>query len=112
MLTSFLFQFKKFNNVKDIPSSFIERRIRLSGKVVGLENNPAKPLLRIDHTPIIGRGLRSVGAGLPVDIVAVDMYPNAISWLQHVAVEKDVDFTLLKRNPDNISCIVSHQVSI
>lgn len=101
--------FKKFVSVKDIPSSFIERRIRLNGKVVGLEITPTKPLLHIDHTPIIGRGLRSQGNGLPVSIAAIDMYPNATSWLQHVAVGKNVDFTLLKRNPDNISCIVSHK---
>lgn len=101
--------FKKFVNLKDIPSSFIDRRIRLSGKVVSIEISPSTPILRIDHTPILGSGLRSPGKGLPVNIAAVDMYPNAISWLQHITVGKNVDFTLLKRQPDNISCIVSYQ---
>jgi hypothetical protein len=112
----YLFQFKKFTSPQEIPRSFLEKHVTLTGKVVSVETSAgaSPPLLLVDHNPVLGWQLRqSATKCLPVHISSVDILNNGVSWLQHVVVGNYIRFTPLKANPEFLSCIVrSHTVSI
>jgi len=64
---SFLLQFKKFGKPSDIPNHFIEKRMKFSGRVVRVQGGK-KPILYIDHFPILPLPFRTVGKQLPVEV--------------------------------------------
>lgn len=99
--------FKKFTSPRDIPKSFIDSHLKLNGKVLGIEYFP-KPLLVIDHQPILLSSFRKA-KGLVVDIEGVNISSNGISWLKTIVVGANVDFTLLHKQPDYVSCLVYHK---
>lgn len=101
---------KKFTSPREIPSSFLEKHMTLSGKVVRVETSvgSSPPLLLVDHYPVVAWQLRRSSSNcLPVHISSVDVLNNGVSWLQHVVVGTPVRFTLLKLNPESVSCIVT-----
>jgi hypothetical protein len=101
-----VFQFKKFTSPQELPVSFLEKHVTLTGKVVRVETSP--PLLLVDHHPIVAWQLRqSATKCLPVHISSVDILNNGVSWLQHVVVGTDIKITPLKVNTESVSCIVS-----
>lgn len=99
--------FAHFVKPQDIPKTFVERRVPLNGRVLGVElGGPATPpLLLVDHQPIIPIARQS-SSGLPVHIAGVDISGNGISWMQSVLTGEQVKFTPLKINPSSVSCIV------
>jgi hypothetical protein len=97
--------FKKFTNPRQIPSSFFEKHITLSGKVLRIDFNPS-PFLVVDHSPIIGKRFRHVGTGLHVKLGGVNLSTNGISWLQTLIVGQEVNFTLLQPQHNYVDCIV------
>ncbi|XP_014245800.1 uncharacterized protein LOC106664521 [Cimex lectularius] len=101
--------FAKFTRSSQIPSHFFEKRIKLHGRVIGVEAVAEKnPLLLVDHHPILGARLRSE-AGLPVSLEGVDVSGNGFAWLQAVVKGEKVEFVLLKPLSESVSCIVYHR---
>ncbi|XP_073986248.1 protein C3orf33 homolog [Rhodnius prolixus] len=98
--------FKKFTSPSQIPSTFFENNIKLNGKVLSIDVT-SRPLLLVDHYPIMGSKWRSVGPLLPVEIESLNISQNGVCWLQTIVKNSNIEFTLLKRNPDSVSCIVS-----
>ena len=96
--------FKKFTSPKDIPLSFIDGHLRLNGKVLRVDYFP-KTHLVIDHQPILGSTLRRT-CGLNIDIEGVNISSNGISWLQTVVVGTKIDFILLYKQSQYVSCMV------
>jgi uncharacterized protein (DUF58 family) len=106
----FMFQFKKFTSPREIPTSFLEKHVTLTGKVVCVETSVGSSpvLLLVDHHPVVAWQLRqSATKCLPVHISSVDILNNGVSWLQHVVAGSNIRFTLLKANPESVSCIVN-----
>ncbi|XP_021936330.1 uncharacterized protein LOC110837942 isoform X2 [Zootermopsis nevadensis] len=102
-------QLKKFTSPREIPTSFLEKHVTLSGKVVCVETSVGSSPLRllVDHHPVVAWQLRQSSTKcLPVHISSVDILNNGSSWLQHVVVGTNIRFTLLKVNPESVSCIV------
>lgn len=71
----------------------------------------SRVVLRVDHIPILRSALRRRSEpGLAVNISGVNIVSNGISWLQCLLKEKQIRFTLLKRQNDFLHCIVYFEV--
>lgn len=100
--------FSKFRSPRDIPRSFFERKIKLSGQVVGLRFGPDSTLLLVDHRPALLGGLREPGA-LPVAIESINLTSNGVCWLQTIVKDDEIDFELVETREDAVSCIIYHK---
>uniref|UniRef100_A0A0K8T3E7 Uncharacterized protein n=1 Tax=Lygus hesperus TaxID=30085 RepID=A0A0K8T3E7_LYGHE len=101
--------FTKFRTPRDVPKSFYESRIRLSGQVVGMRFLPDSTLLLVDHRPVLLAKLRERGA-LPVSIEGVNITSNGVCWLQTIVKDDEIDFQLLEPKGETaVSCLVYHK---
>lgn len=96
--------FKKFKLPTEIPQSFIDSSVKLSGTVLRIQISP-KTLLLVDHKPIFARSLRKPGQ-LPVNIEGITITGNGVSWLQTLVVGTHIDFVVLCKQPDCVNCLV------
>lgn len=70
-------------------------------------------IVRVDHNPIFWSHFRRKSIpGLAIDISSINISETGISWLQYTLQGQTVYFTLLKKYPDRISCIVFLNVFI
>ncbi|XKL65011.1 hypothetical protein PGB90_005097 [Kerria lacca] len=75
--------FKKFQHAKDIPKSFVERKVKLNGSVLNIEVN-SNVIVRVDHNPIFWSHFRRKSIpGLAIDISSINISETGISWLQY-----------------------------
>lgn len=104
--------FKKFSKPGEIPTSFIVKHLTLHGKAVGVEPSmgSSTAYLLVDHAPIISLAwIRPKKPNLPLQISSINLTPNGLSWLQHIVVGSTVKFTILKVNPEAVTCIISKE---
>ncbi|KAK9503489.1 hypothetical protein O3M35_010034 [Rhynocoris fuscipes] len=97
--------FKKFTSPRQIPDTFFESNIKLNGKILSIDITK-KPLLLVDHYPVLFSKLRTIGPPLPVEIEGINISRNGLSWLQTIAKGENIEFILLKKNSDSVSSIV------
>ncbi|XP_065220340.1 protein C3orf33 homolog [Planococcus citri] len=99
--------FKKFHNARDIPKTFINRRIKLNGNVTAIDHDYDSTILRVNHNPIfLSRFRRKSVPGIAVHISGINITSNGLVWLEHTVLEKCIHFTLLKKQDNRVSCIV------
>jgi len=96
---------KKFVQPSSIPKHFYEKKYKLKGKIIGIEFGP-KPLLLLDHEPLLFSSLRKRGPGLPVSLESVNLSSNAVSWIQSLCIEQRVTLVLMEPHPGHVSSIV------
>ncbi|BES97427.1 Hypothetical protein NTJ_10241 [Nesidiocoris tenuis] len=100
--------FSKFQTPKDVPKSFFDCKMKLTGRVVGFRYLPGETHLLVDHRPVLFARFRSPGA-LPVQIGGVNISSNGVSWLQTILKDENVDFKLTEPRKEAVSCIVYYK---
>lgn len=96
----------KFGKPSDIPKHFIQTRLKQYGTISGVDpSSSSGPLLLINHKPPLNFLIPSRKL-LPVKLSGISINANGYSWLQTVAVNHQVEFIPLRRNPDNVECQV------
>lgn len=99
--------FKKFKYPHEIPKSFFKKHVELNGNVMRIDFNP-KPVLLVDHHPLLLSAIRRPGQGLKVGVEGIDLMPNGISWLQTIIVGQHIKFTLISQEKEYVTSIVEY----
>lgn len=84
-------QISKFSKASDIPKHFIRDKVKQYGVLKSVEPNPGSPLLMVNHKPPLNFLIPSWKL-LPVKLPGISITANGYSWLQTVAVGKNVEF--------------------
>ncbi|KAI0219963.1 Protein C3orf33 [Lamellibrachia satsuma] len=87
---------RKFVALSEIPQLFVEKSVRLQGRVVSLSEGG---LLQVAHTPIVARRhARQHGTDqglLPVQLAGLEVLPSGDQWLRDNVMHSPVWFRLL-----------------
>ncbi|XP_071448180.1 protein C3orf33 [Hetaerina americana] len=104
--------FLRFRTPRDIPSSFLEKNMCFSGRVIRVEPTSDSPILIVEHNPIISlTRAEDSKSGLPIKPVGTDIGPNGLAWMHYLLVGKEVSFTLMKASPNFVHCIVTRNTN-
>ncbi|XP_065700777.1 protein C3orf33 homolog [Patagioenas fasciata] len=100
----------KFTSASDIPAAFVEKNVKLRGKL----HHITEKGLEVEHVPISVPFFTSLqrkwqGPGLLLlRLAGVQLAPGALGWLQrHLRPTQIVWFQLLGREDEALECLVS-----
>ncbi|OPJ85462.1 hypothetical protein AV530_001687 [Patagioenas fasciata monilis] len=100
----------KFTSASDIPAAFVEKNVKLRGKL----HHITEKGLEVEHIPISVPFFTSLqrkwqGPGLLLlRLAGVQLAPGALGWLQrHLRPTQIVWFQLLGREDEALECLVS-----
>ncbi|XP_046385067.1 uncharacterized protein LOC124155361 [Ischnura elegans] len=100
--------FLRLRTPQDIPSSFLRKNMSFNGRIIRVEPTNDSPVLIVQHNPIFRLTAgEDVDSGLPVKPIGTDIGPNGLAWMHYLLVGKEVTFTLMKKSPDVVHCIVT-----
>uniref|UniRef100_A0A8D8VTA1 Protein C3orf33 n=1 Tax=Cacopsylla melanoneura TaxID=428564 RepID=A0A8D8VTA1_9HEMI len=113
--------FTKFSHIQQIPSSFIEKNIKLNGKVVDIistqppdTSSPqsTKISILVDHRPIFKAPFSKRSHPLSISLDSVAVTEQGLTTLSEIMLNRHVDFVLLAVDNESkmVSCIVYCQL--
>uniref|UniRef100_A0A8D8S500 TNase-like domain-containing protein n=1 Tax=Cacopsylla melanoneura TaxID=428564 RepID=A0A8D8S500_9HEMI len=114
-------RFTKFSHIQQIPSSFIEKNIKLNGKVVDIistqppdTSSPqsTKISILVDHRPIFKAPFSKRSHPLSISLDSVAVTEQGLTTLSEIMLNRHVDFVLLAVDNESkmVSCIVYCQL--
>ncbi|KAG8238723.1 hypothetical protein J437_LFUL015282 [Ladona fulva] len=102
--------FLRFRRLCDIPPSFLEKNLSFKGKILRLEPTNDSPIIVMEHYPLVRLIPRKDPlSGLPVKLLSINIGPNGLAWMNHLLVDKDITFTLMKVNSEAVHCLVTRR---
>ncbi|CAH1255441.1 C3orf33 [Branchiostoma lanceolatum] len=100
--------FNKFYSVSDIPPQFIQKNVRLQGKVVHVKDQH----LQVEHIPILYLRIpflmKKREGSIGVHLAGVKFEEGGVDWLKENVHTKGVFFTMLQVNSrQQLDCVVT-----